>query len=78
MLVDLETLVLICDLFHYVPPRTPERMSVILQLCDEILAASPAMEENRKFLIDLKLHDENEMDNTVFVLNYHNIQKCSM
>ena len=78
MLIDLETLIIICDLYKYVPPRTPNRINVILQFCKEILAASPPTEEHGKSkYIIFKLHDEKEGDNTVFELNYENLLRLS-
>ena len=40
MKIDFETLLIICDLYKYVPLQTSNRITVILQFAQYILAAS--------------------------------------
>ena len=81
MKIDLETFLIICDLYKHIPPRTPNRLDVILHFGKEILTASVSNTQNVGYQkskpIIIKLHDEEDGDDTDFNLDLDNLARLS-
>ena len=71
MKINLDLLIALCDLYKYIPSRTPNRLEIILQFVEGIVGSLPTINEQRPCNnITLRLHDEKEDDLTEFKTKY--------
>lgn len=78
MKIELKTVIIISNLYKYVPARTPNRLNVINKFAEEMLDASindSGNERSQKVLI--KLHDEEGVNETEFKLDLSNLARLS-
>ena len=73
MKINLETLLILSDIFDAVPLRTPNRLSVIFEFASNIITGEERANTHCDVIMDI--HDENSFENVKFELNIENIAR---